>query len=83
MKNADRRTADSSNATLRLKQEAAGSCDSPMLARLRNLFLKGVLFDTEVLKDFLMEHVGNLTFQEAFDRTGRVLNITGEDRSGP
>eukprot|EP00976_Prorocentrum_cordatum_P106833 1194529-Prorocentrum_minimum.AAC.5 len=57
--------------------EAAGGCENVLMARLKNLLVKGVLFDTEVLKEFLLEHVGNLTFQEAFDRTGRVLNITG------
>mmetsp|Transcript_1333 Transcript_1333/g.2759 ORF Transcript_1333/g.2759 Transcript_1333/m.2759 type:complete len:754 (+) Transcript_1333:646-2907(+) len=48
----------------------------PVWARMKNLFHKGVMFDTEVLKVFLREQVGDLTFQEAFNRTGRVLNIT-------
>eukprot|EP00854_Cymbomonas_tetramitiformis_P005936 gene5936-7139_t len=53
----------------------------PFTARLRNLLFKGVLFDTEILKDFLRRLIGDLTFQEAFDKTGRVLNITVQPNS--
>jgi predicted acylesterase/phospholipase RssA len=37
---------------------------------------RGVLLDVEVLKDFIRENIGDLTFQEAFDLTGWILNIT-------
>jgi predicted acylesterase/phospholipase RssA len=46
---------------------------------LRKIFryiTRGVLFDIEVLKEFLRENIGDITFQEAFDKTGWILNIT-------
>jgi len=36
----------------------------------------GVLYDVEVLSECLREEIGDVTFQEAFDRTGWILNIT-------
>ena len=36
--------------------------------------------DTEHFRECLRVNVGNFTFQEAFDRTGRILNITGASR---
>jgi TAG lipase/lysophosphatidylethanolamine acyltransferase len=39
-------------------------------------FLKhGVLMDIHVLEQFVRDNLGNMTFQEAFRLTGRVLNI--------
>jgi hypothetical protein len=37
--------------------------------------------DTEHFRECLRVNVGNFTFQEAFDRTGRILNITGRCRN--
>jgi hypothetical protein len=37
--------------------------------------------DTEHFRECLRVNVGNFTFQEAFDRTGRILNITGMCRN--
>ena len=37
--------------------------------------------DTEHFRECLRANVGDFTFQEAFDRTGRILNITGENRN--
>jgi TAG lipase/steryl ester hydrolase/phospholipase A2/LPA acyltransferase len=34
--------------------------------------------DTEHFRECLRTNVGDFTFQEAFDRTGRILNITGK-----
>lgn len=39
-----------------------------------------LMSDTEHFRECLRVNVGNFTFQEAFDRTGRILNITGESR---
>ncbi len=36
-----------------------------------------LMSDTEHFRECLRVNVGNFTFQEAFDRTGRILNITG------
>ena len=37
--------------------------------------------DTEHFRECLRVNVGDFTFQEAFDRTGRILNITGKRSS--
>lgn len=40
-------------------------------------FLKyGTLFDIDGLKETMIEFVGELTFREAYNRTGKILNIT-------
>lgn len=44
--------------------------------RLWRFLNQGVLFDVEVLKNFCRENVGDVTFQEAYDKTGWILNIT-------
>lgn len=42
-----------------------------------NRFLNhGVIYDIEVLKACIRNNVGDVTFQEAYNRTRRVLNIT-------
>ncbi|KAK3286815.1 mitogen-activated protein kinase tyrosine protein phosphatase sdp1, variant 2 [Cymbomonas tetramitiformis] len=45
--------------------------------RLRTFWHKGKVLDAEVMKIFVKEHTGDLTFREAYDKTGRTLNITG------
>ncbi|KAK3272725.1 mitogen-activated protein kinase tyrosine protein phosphatase sdp1 [Cymbomonas tetramitiformis] len=44
--------------------------------RLRSFWRKGELLNAKVMKDFIKDHVGDLTFREAYDKTGRTLNIT-------
>lgn len=44
--------------------------------RLNRLLSDGVLLDISVVRDFLRDNIGNVTFQEAYDQTGLVLNIT-------
>ncbi|EDQ91814.1 uncharacterized protein MONBRDRAFT_31257 [Monosiga brevicollis MX1] len=39
-------------------------------------FIHGTLADVEVLKECCRANFGDLTFQEAYDRTRRILNIT-------
>ena len=40
-------------------------------------FIKhGVVFDVEVLKECIRSNIGDVTFQEAYNRTRRILNIT-------
>ncbi|CAM9431088.1 unnamed protein product [Phaeothamnion confervicola] len=42
----------------------------------------GVLrMDTEFFRSVMQHNVGNFTFQEAFDRTGRIVNITVAPRN--
>ncbi|KAF9182646.1 hypothetical protein BGZ51_004532, partial [Haplosporangium sp. Z 767] len=47
-----------------------------VLARLVHFLKNGALFDSQVLKTALRENIGNVTFQEAYNRTRRILNIT-------
>jgi predicted acylesterase/phospholipase RssA len=46
------------------------------LRKILRYITRGVLLDVEVLKEFLRENVGDITFQEAYDKTGWILNIT-------
>ena len=43
---------------------------------LRDLLRDGALYDIGVLKETLRALIGELTFQEAFDRTGRIFCVT-------
>lgn len=45
------------------------------LRRIRRLLATGALFDNAHLTSLLRELLGDITFQEAYDRTGRILNI--------
>ena len=53
-------------------------------AKLRRLFQSGAFMDVTTLSECLKTNVGDLTFREAFDRTGRILNISvsSASRSG-
>lgn len=44
--------------------------------RLTRLFREGALMDIKLLGDCLAENIGNITFLEAYQKTGRILNIT-------
>ncbi|KAK9469089.1 acyl transferase/acyl hydrolase/lysophospholipase [Lipomyces arxii] len=46
------------------------------LLRVRRLIEKGYLLDMEVLETVVRDNIGDLTFEEAYARTRRVLNIT-------
>eukprot|EP00041_Stephanoeca_diplocostata_P035657 m.1265554 g.1265554 ORF g.1265554 m.1265554 type:complete len:597 (-) comp24737_c0_seq35:3304-5094(-) len=55
----------------------------PSWARKLRRFLKhGVLMDINVLARFCEVNIGDLTFQEAFDKTGRIINITVPETKG-
>lgn len=44
---------------------------------LSSIFDKKILnLDTDHFKSVVLENIGTCTFQEAFDRTGRIINIT-------
>lgn len=49
--------------------------DSPF-KRLQRLMISGQLFDVDILKDAMKANLGDITFQEAFNRTRFILNIT-------
>ncbi|KAF9114016.1 hypothetical protein BGX27_000282 [Mortierella sp. AM989] len=44
--------------------------------KITRLMTQGYLLDIKVLQDCIQKNVGNLTFDEAFKKTKRVLNIT-------
>jgi len=43
---------------------------------MQRFFREGCLYDIGHLEWCLQQNLGNLTFQEAFNRTGRVVNIS-------
>lgn len=55
--------------------ERDGQPDSPF-TRLQRLMMSGQLFDVDILKDAMIANIGDMTFQEAFNRTRFILNIT-------
>lgn len=47
-----------------------------LLKSLSHLLKYGTLFDNDGLKETMRGFVGDLTFREAYNRTGKILNIT-------
>jgi TAG lipase/lysophosphatidylethanolamine acyltransferase len=47
-----------------------------LLRRVRRYFREGHFLDSRVLEECVKANVGNLTFEEAYERSKRVLNIT-------
>eukprot|EP01083_Nonionella_stella_P130551 396197_1 len=46
------------------------------LRKLKRLWKNGVLMDINILKKCIRSNIGDVTFQEAYETTGRILNIT-------
>ena len=44
--------------------------------KLTRIFSKGVIMDIEKLQEALRQNIGDITFSEAYARTGRIINIT-------
>eukprot|EP00286_Rhodomonas_abbreviata_P027808 CAMPEP_0181299412 /NCGR_PEP_ID=MMETSP1101-20121128/6329_1 /TAXON_ID=46948 /ORGANISM="Rhodomonas abbreviata, Strain Caron Lab Isolate" /LENGTH=841 /DNA_ID=CAMNT_0023404553 /DNA_START=149 /DNA_END=2675 /DNA_ORIENTATION=+ len=44
--------------------------------KLWRIVTKGVLMDVSILQQALQHNIGDVTFQEAYERTGRIINIT-------
>ncbi|KAF9380529.1 hypothetical protein CPB97_008280 [Podila verticillata] len=63
---------DKFNFTVFHTQEEQGD----VLARLVHFLKNGALFNAQVLKEALKDNIGDVTFQEAYNRTRRILNIT-------
>lgn len=51
------------------------SNESSVSRKVRRLLYEGRLMDIDILSRAVQSNVPNLTFQEAFDRTGRIVNI--------
>ncbi|KAL2756298.1 hypothetical protein ACRALDRAFT_2042451 [Sodiomyces alcalophilus JCM 7366] len=47
-----------------------------LLRRVKRFWKEGYFLDVKVLEDCVRDNVGDLTFEEAFNRSKRVLNIT-------
>jgi len=46
------------------------------IRKIKRLLREGVLLDVNVVRDVIRDNIGDITFQEAYDRTGWILNIT-------
>ncbi|CAO3684617.1 unnamed protein product [Umbelopsis vinacea] len=55
--------------------ERDGQPDTPLM-RLERMLRHGTLYDVDILTDAMQANLGDLTFQEAFNRTRWILNIT-------
>ncbi|KAI2602358.1 hypothetical protein GGR54DRAFT_654352 [Hypoxylon sp. NC1633] len=53
-----------------------GSTWDTLLRRIKRFWNEGYFLDVKVLEDCVKSNVGNLTFEEAYNRSKRVLNIT-------
>lgn len=72
-------TIDFSLIDARRKGHAEGqheSCVRTFFRRVKRFILTGHLFDMEFLEECVWANVGDLTFEEAYARSKRVLNIT-------
>ncbi|KAI6373913.1 hypothetical protein MCOR25_003301 [Pyricularia grisea] len=58
------------------RKTSSGSRWSTLFRRVHRFITKGYVLDLTVLEQLVRDNVGEMTFQEAFERTGRALNIT-------
>ncbi|RFU36039.1 hypothetical protein B7463_g350, partial [Scytalidium lignicola] len=49
---------------------------STLMRRIRRYFREGYFLDANILEECVRANVGDLTFEEAYNRTKRILNIT-------
>ncbi|KAF2034972.1 hypothetical protein EK21DRAFT_55684 [Setomelanomma holmii] len=47
-----------------------------LIRRVKRWYATGHLLDVDVLEEVLKANIGDLTFEEAYDKTKRILNIT-------
>ncbi|KAK1245005.1 hypothetical protein MKX08_004634 [Trichoderma sp. CBMAI-0020] len=57
-------------------QQSLGSRWNTLMRRIRRFSREGYFLDVTVLEDCVRANVGDLTFEEAYNRSKRVLNIT-------
>lgn len=50
--------------------------ETKIVLLILSFWTPGALFDNQVLREALRENIGDVTFQEAYNRTRRILNIT-------
>eukprot|EP00158_Paraphelidium_tribonemae_P006464 Partr_v1_DN27830_c2_g1_i1_m23279 putative patatin-like phospholipase domain-containing protein len=61
---------------INLKALESADEESSLFFKLSRFIKHGVIFDVEVLKECIRSNIGDITFQEAYNRTRRILNIT-------
>lgn len=68
----------------RLATKGVASCASllPPVAPTLTVGTSGVLLDVKVLEKALRANVPDYTFQEAYDRTGKIINIVIAPQQG-
>ena len=59
-----------------LSRETGSSWLQNLLRQIKQYFHNGYFLDTEVLEECVRANVGDLTFEEAYARSKRILNIT-------
>lgn len=59
-----------------VKPTSLGTWWDTLARRIRRFWKEGYFLDVTVLEDCVRANVGDLTFEEAYNRTKRVLNIT-------
>lgn len=69
-------TIDLSAFEQRRKEHAEESWVWTFVRRMKRLLRKGHLYDMELLEECVRANVGDLTFEEAYARSKRILNIT-------
>ncbi|KAJ5370192.1 uncharacterized protein N7496_006284 [Penicillium cataractarum] len=69
-------TIDLSAFDQRRKEHAEESWVWTFVRRMKRLLRKGHLYDMELLEECVRANVGDLTFEEAYARSKRILNIT-------
>ncbi|KAJ5489624.1 hypothetical protein N7539_004514 [Penicillium diatomitis] len=72
----DGNTVDLSAFDERRKKHARESWVWTGVRRMTRLLLKGHLYDMDLLEECVRANVGDLTFEEAYARSKRILNIT-------
>lgn len=58
------------------QSEGYGASLGTLVRRVKRFMTEGYFLDVKVLEDCVKDNVGNLTFEEAYNRSKRVLNIT-------
>jgi TAG lipase/lysophosphatidylethanolamine acyltransferase len=59
-----------------------GKWSHTLIRRVKRWWATGHLLDVDVLEEVLKANIGDLTFEEAYDRTKRILNITVNTSGG-
>ncbi|CAG9319550.1 unnamed protein product [Blepharisma stoltei] len=61
--------------------DQSGLEGGPWIKKIKRLFNDGYLMDIKYLERFLRNTLGEITFEEAYEKTGTVLNITVSESS--